>query len=101
MAAGHPVIFVGSGEDGPTIVADNAGGIRAAMQHLIEHGHQRIAFIAGTPEDLGGDSGDRLRAYQAAVRDFQLADEEPLDHLRASRLRWWLSSDAAPYRRAA
>jgi signal transduction histidine kinase/AraC-like DNA-binding protein/ABC-type sugar transport system substrate-binding protein len=78
IAAGHPVIFVGSGEDGPTLVADNAGGIRSAMQHLVEHGHRRIAFIAGTPEDLGGDSGDRLRAYQAAVRDFQLADEEPL-----------------------
>jgi signal transduction histidine kinase/AraC-like DNA-binding protein len=77
-AAGHPVIFVGSGEDGPTIVADNAGGIRAAMQHLVEHGHRRIAFIAGTPEDLGGDTGDRLRAYQAAVHDFQLAGEEQL-----------------------
>ncbi len=75
---GHPVIFVGSGEQGPTIVADNAGGIRSAMQHLIEHGHQRIAFIAGTSEDLGGDSGDRLRAYQAAVRDFQLANDEQL-----------------------
>ncbi len=78
IAAGHPVIFVGSGEQGPTLVADNASGIRAAMQHLIEHGHQRIAFIAGTPEDLGGDSGDRLRAYQTAVRDFQLAREEQL-----------------------
>src|SRR5512139_576620 len=78
IAAGHPVIFVGSGESGPTIVADNASGIRSAMQHLVEHGHRRIAFIAGTPEDLGGDSGDRLRAYQAAVRDFQLADEAAL-----------------------
>ncbi|HTP06922.1 MAG TPA: substrate-binding domain-containing protein [Anaerolineae bacterium] len=78
IAARHPVIFVGSGEVGPTIVADNAGGIRAAMQHLVEHGHRRIAFIAGTPEDLGGDSGDRLRAYQTAVHDFQLADEDAL-----------------------
>jgi signal transduction histidine kinase/AraC-like DNA-binding protein/DNA-binding LytR/AlgR family response regulator len=78
MAAGHPVIFVGSGETGPTIVADNAGGIRAAMQHLVEHGHRRIAFIAGTPEDLGGDSGDRLRAYQSAVRDFKLAADGSL-----------------------
>jgi signal transduction histidine kinase/DNA-binding LacI/PurR family transcriptional regulator/AraC-like DNA-binding protein len=78
IANGHPVIFVGSGEQGPTLVADNASGIRAAMQHLVEHGHQRIAFIAGTPEDLGGDSGDRLRAYQTAVRDFQLAREEQL-----------------------
>jgi signal transduction histidine kinase/DNA-binding LacI/PurR family transcriptional regulator/AraC-like DNA-binding protein len=78
IASGHPVIFVGAGERGPTLVADNAGGIRAAMQHLVEHGHRRIAFIAGTPEDLGGDSGDRLRAYQTVVRDFQLARDEQL-----------------------
>ena len=78
MTGGHPVIFVGSGETGPTIVADNASGIHAAMQHLVEHGHRRIAFIAGTPEDLGGDSGDRLQAYQAAVHDFQLAAEKLL-----------------------
>jgi hypothetical protein len=31
MAAGYPVIFIGSGEDGPTIVATNVGGIRAAI----------------------------------------------------------------------
>jgi signal transduction histidine kinase/AraC-like DNA-binding protein len=66
-AAGHPVQFVGAGERGPTISADNAGGIFAAMQHLVAHGHRRIAFIAGSRDDLDGDSGDRLRAYQAAL----------------------------------
>lgn len=66
-AAGHPVQFVGAGERGATISADNAGGIFAAMQHLVEHGHRRIAFIAGSADDLDGDSGDRLRAYHAAL----------------------------------
>jgi signal transduction histidine kinase/CheY-like chemotaxis protein/ABC-type sugar transport system substrate-binding protein len=66
-AAGHPLQFVGAGERGPTISADNAGGIFAAMEHLVAHGQRRIAFIAGSPDDLDGDSGDRLRAYQAAL----------------------------------
>ncbi len=78
MAAGHPVVFVASGERGPTILADNAGGIVQAMRHLVEHGHQRIAFIAGSMEDIEGDSGDRLRAYQAALRTFDLVDDPSL-----------------------
>lgn len=67
IAAGHPILFVGSGEGGPAIIADNAKGIQQAIQHLAEHGHQRIAFIAGSQDDLAGDSGDRLHAYQEAV----------------------------------
>jgi signal transduction histidine kinase/AraC-like DNA-binding protein/ABC-type sugar transport system substrate-binding protein len=67
IAAGHPVIFIASGERGPTIVADNRSGILEAMQHLVKHGHQRVAFIAGSPEDMEGDTGDRLRAYRDAV----------------------------------
>jgi signal transduction histidine kinase/AraC-like DNA-binding protein/ABC-type sugar transport system substrate-binding protein len=78
MAAGHPAVFVGSGERGPTILADNAGGIMQAMRHLVEHGHQRIAFIAGSLDDMEGDSGDRLRAYRAALHTFALADDPGL-----------------------
>ncbi|MFZ2362665.1 MAG: substrate-binding domain-containing protein [Anaerolineae bacterium] len=78
IAAGHPVVFVGSGERGPTILADNAGGIMQAMRHLVEHGHRRIAFIAGSVEDMEGDSGDRLRAYQTALRTFALDDDPSL-----------------------
>lgn len=42
---GFPVLFVAGGEDGPTIMADNRGGILEAMDHLVEHGHRQIAFI--------------------------------------------------------
>ncbi len=61
----HPILFIGSGENGPTIVADNLGGITEAMQHLVDHGHKQIAFIAGTREDMSGDSGNRFAAYQS------------------------------------
>jgi signal transduction histidine kinase/AraC-like DNA-binding protein len=67
-AAGHPLIFIAAGERGPTVAADNRGGILQAMRHLVAHGHQRIAFIAGSPDDMQGDSGERLRVYQDAVK---------------------------------
>jgi signal transduction histidine kinase/AraC-like DNA-binding protein len=67
ISQGHPVLFIGSGEKGPTIVADNIGGIEEAMRHLAGHGHRQIAFIAGPREDMGGDSGDRLAAYRSFV----------------------------------
>ena len=78
ITAGHPVLFVGSGERGPTIAADNTSGILEAMRHLMAHGHRRIVFIAGSPEDLDGDSGDRLRAYQAALQAHGLPDDPRL-----------------------
>lgn len=78
IAAGHPVIFVGSGEAGPTIMADNESGILEAVLHLVKHGHQRIAFIAGSREDLGGDTGERLRAYQFALRAYGLVTDPRL-----------------------
>ena len=75
-AAGYPVLFVGSGEAGPTIMTDNSAGILEAMRHLVDHGHKQIAFIAGSQDDLEGDTGDRLRAYQSACRLYGL-DQNP------------------------
>lgn len=78
VASRHPVLFVASGEEGPTIVADNASGTMDAVGHLVQHGHRRIAFIAGSPDDLGGDSGARLRAYQTALRVHALEIDDRL-----------------------
>ncbi len=66
IAEGHPVLFIATGENGPAIQADNEMGIHQAIAHLVEHGHRRIAFIAGDPRDLG-DSKNRLAAYLSAV----------------------------------
>lgn len=73
MQAGHSVVFVGEGEGEPTVVADNKKGISQALTHLVtKHGHKRIAFIAGNSGDVKGDSGTRLRAYQAGLQQFGL-----------------------------
>lgn len=76
IAAGHPVIFIGSGESGPSVIADNKNGILTALNHLKNHGHQKIAFIAGSPDDSQGDTGERLRAFQYGCQKYSL-DQDP------------------------
>lgn len=68
--SGHPLVYVGTAQGGPAVGIDNRGGIRQAMAHLAEHGHRHIAFIAGNPADMQGDSDERLRAYQEAVLEY-------------------------------
>jgi DNA-binding LacI/PurR family transcriptional regulator len=54
--------------------ADNAGGARAAVQHLIELGRQRVAAIAG-PQDMGVGVA-RLAGYRHALRAAGLPVDE-------------------------
>lgn len=74
-ASGFPVLFIGSGETGPTISANNAAGITQAVAHLAGHGRRKLAFIAGSADDLTGDSGKRLQAFQSACRQFGLEQD--------------------------
>lgn len=66
---GKPVVAVSAyAKDAPCpyILPDNHGGALAAVRHLIEHGHRRIAFAGNlTHEDLR----QRLRAYQQALQE--------------------------------
>lgn len=68
LASGFPVIFTTPEGPGPVVAVDNTYGIRQAFAHLWAHGHRQIAFIAGHA-GAGGDSEERLRAYQAALRE--------------------------------
>jgi hypothetical protein len=72
----HPVAFVGSGETRPTIVAYNSSGIFEAIGHLIRHGYQQIGFIAVSPDEANGNSGDRLRVYQAGMVSYGLESDQ-------------------------
>ncbi len=67
---GFPIVFLGTGEGGPCVAIDNAAGIRQCVEHLVKHGHRRIAFIAGDPMDPG-DSTIRLQAFREAMADFE------------------------------
>jgi diguanylate cyclase (GGDEF)-like protein len=46
-AAGKPVVMISTGAEGfpsPVIMADGRPGVRESVEHLLEHGHRRIAF---------------------------------------------------------
>lgn len=61
-----PVVLVDNhlpGFDG--VVGDNLGGARLAVEHLIEHGHKRIAFVTETLRDLS--FRERLEGYRQAL----------------------------------
>ena len=63
-----PVVVTGRTLKAPGLIAlnfDNFEGGRLATQHLIDLGHQRIAFITGDPEHP--DANERLRGYRAAL----------------------------------
>lgn len=49
----------------PSVAADSYGGARAALAHLAQLGHRRIAFIGGAPQLES--SHERRRAYDDAV----------------------------------
>ena len=76
-AQGFPVLSIATGEKGPTISADNEGGIHQAVTHLVGHGHRHIAFIAGDPTDPG-DSETRLQAFYAALARHNLESHPAL-----------------------
>jgi DNA-binding LacI/PurR family transcriptional regulator len=62
-ASQTPVIALWHGselEGVPTVNIDNRAGIVAALDHLVELGHSRIAFIGGRPL---GDIRERRTAY--------------------------------------
>ncbi len=72
VSSGFPTVYAGDRDSGPGVVADNHGGIHQAVEHLVEHGHRRIAFVAGRQHSEHGDSGIRLRAFEDEVISFGL-----------------------------
>jgi signal transduction histidine kinase/DNA-binding LacI/PurR family transcriptional regulator/DNA-binding response OmpR family regulator len=75
IRSGFPVVMTTTEKPGPLVAVDNAGGIRQAFDHLYQHGHRRIAFVAGK-EGRGGDSAERLAAFRQSLRDAGL-EEDP------------------------
>lgn len=54
----------------PYVVGDDKAGARLAVEHLIQLGHERIAFIGG-PANVQS-SRDRMEAYQEVLKEHGL-----------------------------
>ncbi len=65
--AGKPVVLVAHrlpDVDCAAVLVDNRAGVRAAVAHLVEHGHERIAFAANL---ASFDLRERLEGYREAL----------------------------------
>jgi LacI family transcriptional regulator len=63
-----PAIFfdgVVEGTGDGAVTLDNEGGISLLVDHLVEHGHERIALLAGSQRESAGAA--RLHAFIAAM----------------------------------
>jgi len=70
VAAGMPVVLVDArGEGVPTVVTDDVEGGRIATQHLLDLGHERIAFIGEPPDNPLGftATAQRERGWREAL----------------------------------
>ena len=77
--AGIPVVLA-SNElddlDAASVVVDNAGGVRMAVEHLVEHGHTAIGFVGHLGQS---DVVERFAAYQATMRAHDLEPLPPIE----------------------
>ena len=71
--SGYPVVFTENHSKGSVVVADNAGGIDQAFDHLVAHGHRQIAFIKGDEQIFDSDCYRRLHAYLAGLERYGMA----------------------------
>lgn len=98
LAAGLPVVFI----DRPpvnlaadAVLADNAGGARSGVGHLVAHGHRRIGFLGDDPSVFTARQRllgyrQEMAAHGLPVDEAWIATGEPAaDRLRrhAERLR--------------
>lgn len=68
-----PVVLLNCTLDGQkfdSVNVDNSGGARAIVQHLLSHGHERVAIITGPTPNT--DALDRLHGYRAALREAEI-----------------------------
>jgi LacI family transcriptional regulator len=70
IGAGTPLVFLDRpprGIEADTVLFDNVGGARQAIEHLLHQGHTRIAFVGDPPRLF--TASERLAGYRAALRD--------------------------------
>jgi LacI family transcriptional regulator len=68
LAGGTPVVFLDRppvGLEADSVLLDNFGGARTAVEHLLAHGHRRIAIVGDMDELF--TAAERLAGYRHAL----------------------------------
>jgi LacI family transcriptional regulator len=77
---GTPAVFIDRPPEdalqADVVLIDNAGGARAAVTHLIEHGHRRIACLVDLPGIF--TARERRRGYDEALHEHEVPVDESL-----------------------
>jgi LacI family transcriptional regulator len=79
LVDGTPIVFLDrppEGLEADCVLLDNIGGARAATEHLLAQGHERIALVAG-PRELY-TAGARLAGYREALQAAGLPYDDEL-----------------------
>jgi LacI family transcriptional regulator len=101
--AGTPMVFIDRpprGIDADTVLLDNLGGARMAVEHLIAHGHRRIGFVGESHEMY--TTVERLTGYRQALTTAGIEYSDELvgisqgEHERATRELLQLPADRRP-----
>jgi DNA-binding LacI/PurR family transcriptional regulator len=82
-ASDLPLVALGVAADrlrAPVVAPDNVGGVRAAVDHLVEHGHRRIGFLGNTDQR---DIAERYEAFRDALAWHEL--EHQPEHFYRTR----------------
>jgi LacI family transcriptional regulator len=69
LARWAPMVFIDRVPPGVTadsVVLDNRGGARSAVEYLVSRGYRRIAYVGGDP--AVGTGANRLTGYRQALR---------------------------------
>ncbi len=75
-ASGVALVFVDrppSFLDADTVVSDNYGGARQAVEHLLAAGHRRIGFLSDRPDVY--TASERLRGYQETLARHEVTED--------------------------
>jgi LacI family transcriptional regulator len=75
-----------AGDPIDTVVFEDRAGSRAATQHLLSLGHQRIAYIGG--DVMYSSNRDRWQGYLEAMRDAGFEPDSSLVKLGTNRGTW-------------
>jgi LacI family transcriptional regulator len=82
LARWAPMVFIDRiprGVPADSVVLDNRGGARTAVEDLISRGYRRIAYVGGDPSVVTG--AHRLAGYRQALRSAGLSYEPDLVRL--------------------